>query len=138
MSGTPCRQAQPGDIVTMHNYGATAIAINRHVMPDTTGAKGVKYPTATTDSIIGVTVEEIPAYGDGGVQVSGVALVCAHGAFATPMTKVMTTASTGRAVAFSAGAGTNAANCGLALNTALAQDDLLETLLPGPCVIEQG
>jgi hypothetical protein len=138
MSGTPTRIASPGDIVSMYNGAATAIAASRQVMPDTGYDKGIKYPTATTDPLIGVTVSEIAAYSWGDVQIGGVALVAAHAAFATPMTKVMTTAATGRAVPFSAGAGTNAANGGTALNTALAQDDLLEVLLAGPCVVEQG
>jgi len=136
MSGTP-RTIAPV-IVSCYNGTGAVIAANRQVMPDTTYDGGIKYPTATTDPLLGATCAEIADGEWGDVQIAGVALVAAHAAFSTPMTKVMSTAATGRAVAFSAGSGVNAQNGGIAMNTALAQDDLLEVMLAGPGIVEQG
>jgi hypothetical protein len=123
-------------VLSRKNNTGTDIAKGVYVMADSTEEQ-VKLPTGTTVALLGVTMEVIKNGYYGDVQYAGVARVKAGGALATPGTKLMAKTD-GKAQAWSAGGGVAAQNGGIMLNSAAAEDDMLEVLLPGPGIVEQG
>lgn len=124
----------PGDRIPFFNNESTTIAKGTVIKRDTTQGYGKKV-AATTDAILGVTIADVPAQTWGTVQIRGRCGVLA-GATITPGQRLMAD-STGRAVQWAAGAGTNANVLG-ECNQGGTVGLLCEVDLAGPAVISQG
>lgn len=111
---------------------ATRLVVKKGNATDT-----VLLPSASTDACYGVTTEAIANGEYGTVQTTGRAICTAGAALATIGTKVMPT-SAGKVIAWTAVAGTNAANIGVTITAAAADADVVEIELAGPFAMEQG
>ena len=119
-----------------YNGTGSDIAANVAVMLDST-SKYIKLPSSNAVALHGVTRAAIANGKWGDVQVSGVALVKASGALATPGIQLMSDTA-GKAVTFAAASGVNAQVLGQLLTTGSALNDLVEVELLGLGTIQQG
>lgn len=138
MAGEPTRTVSPYDIRHAYNGTGSDIAANTVVMLDATNEGGISLPSAVTDELLGVTMDQAIPDGEwGDVQIRGIAKCRANAALATLHVALMTVAATGRVEALTAAAGTNVAPVGQLLTTAGAQDDIVMVELAGPGQIQQ-
>lgn len=123
------------DIVSKKNNTGSTMLKGMVVKMDTT-QDCIVLPAATTDGILGVVRNDIAPGAMGDVQIEGLAIVLAGGAISVGG-EVMANTS-GKGVAFSAGAGTNANLLGKANSAASVDGDYIEVELSGPGTIKQG
>lgn len=125
----------PADMVSVRNDEATALTRGM-IVKRATAQDGALLPDASTDSLLGVVFDdEIAAGAYGTVQIRGQARVLAGATLTAGMDLMPTTA--GKAVEWTAAAGTNAAMVG-SCNQGAALDELFECELAGPNTIKQG
>ena len=125
-----------GFVRSKFNNTGVDIAAHTVVMLDST-EDYVTLTSATTDPIYGVAVSGIPDGEWGDVQVMGRAKVLSGAAIAVPGGRVMAD-NTGRAIDWTAVAGTNANVLGLCETTASGAAEIVEVELAGPGTISQG
>ena len=137
MTGEGTRIVAATDIRWKKNTTGVTIVKNTVVKLDATEDL-IVLPTATTDHLYGVTMEDIPTGAKGGdVQVRGRACCRADGVLAVPGILLMSDAA-GRVTTWAAAGGTNAQVVGQLEDTAGALDDVIMVELAGPGVIKQG
>jgi len=133
----PASIVPTGAVRACYNNTGLTLAAGAAVMLDSGGAKYVKLPTGYTVALFGVVKAAIPTGEWGDVQVSGVALVLASAALATPGIQLMA-ATDGKAEAFAAAKDVNVHVLGQLLSTATAANELVEVDLNGIGTIQQG
>jgi hypothetical protein len=135
MAGRKLREIPEGIRGKLNNTGsdiAAHMCVKMHTVADEIALVG-----ATTDHVFGVTHAIIAdgAYGD--VVTRGQAIVLSGAAMATLGVLTMADA-TGRAIAWTAGAGANANVLGTLLSTASGAAEQVEIELAGPGAFKQG
>jgi len=129
------RQTDP-EIRSKKNSTGSTISAGLVVILDSTEDL-IKLPTATTDHLYGVAMNDIPTGEWGDVQIRGRAKVLSNGALATPGILLMSGAD-GKAIAWTAIAGTNAQVLGIQETTTAGANEFVEVELAGPGIIKQG